>query len=419
MNRRTSVLAAAALVGGLFGGQALLLGGARGATCETFTWGFDDASDLTLNADAGTAVTPDGTVLRVTPALNFSAGSAFTTAPITLADDASFSSFFSFRFSDQGNTGADGVVFVVQTTANDVGGLGGGIGYEGIDNSVGVEFDNWDNGGQDASSANHVGIDINGSMASDPLAEMPWALDDPTIVHHAWIDYDGSTDSLEVRVAQANVRPAAAILTKTVDLVSVLGSTDAFVGFTSGTGIANANHDVISWQLNSCFAPVGVSTTSSTTTEPPTSSSTTTEPPTSSSTTAPPTSTTTTTTPPSSTTTTTPASSTTTTPASSTTTTAPRAATVLKAEPALVRLIPGLRIYLGDMRATLTSGGAPVVGAKVTMTTPGGTKLCSDTTDVERPGPLLRPFRRHPQPRATTPLTPATRPTCRRRPTDR
>lgn len=36
--------------------------------------------------------------------------------------------------------GADGLVFVVQTNSNKVGG-GGGIGYQGIPNSVGVELD--------------------------------------------------------------------------------------------------------------------------------------------------------------------------------------------------------------------------------------------------------------------------------------
>ena len=36
----------------------------------------------------------------------------------------------------------------------------------------------------------------------------------------------------------------------------ILGSTDAFVGFTSGTGAAYANHDVLAWQLNSTYDPI-------------------------------------------------------------------------------------------------------------------------------------------------------------------
>ena len=52
-------------------------------------------------------------------------------------------------------------------------------------------------------------------------------------------------------------RPGAALLSYTVDLASVLGSTNAYVGFTSGTGAAFANHDILSWQLNDNFSPIG------------------------------------------------------------------------------------------------------------------------------------------------------------------
>jgi len=39
-----------------------------------------------------------------------------------------------------------------------------------------------------------------------------------------------------------------------------LGTTNAFVGFTSGTGAAYANHDVLSWTLEDRFAPIGGNT---------------------------------------------------------------------------------------------------------------------------------------------------------------
>ena len=43
------------------------------------------------------------------------------------------------------NDGADGIAFVIQPLASDLGGTGGGIGYQGIDPSVAVEFDTWNN----------------------------------------------------------------------------------------------------------------------------------------------------------------------------------------------------------------------------------------------------------------------------------
>jgi hypothetical protein len=79
---------------------------------------------LTLNGNAAQV----GSVLRVTPA-NFSqAGSVFSTNPISLASNASFSTAFQFRFTNPGGAcdgqgcGADGLVFIVQTNSNNVGG---------------------------------------------------------------------------------------------------------------------------------------------------------------------------------------------------------------------------------------------------------------------------------------------------------
>jgi hypothetical protein len=46
------------------------------------------------------------------------------------------------------------------------------------------------------------------------------------------------------------------MLSYTVDLVQELGAIDAFVGFTSGTGFAGADHDIVAWQFNSKFNPI-------------------------------------------------------------------------------------------------------------------------------------------------------------------
>ncbi len=194
-------------------------------------------------------------VLRLTNNLGQS-GSAFSTNTISLDLNASFSTAFQFHFTDQQNTGADGIVFVVQTVSNTSGGGGGGIGYKGLSNSVGIEFDNWNNGSIDGYSANHVGIDINGDMNSVARNTTIPSLDGPNSIFTAWVDYNGVTDLLEVRTNTTGIRPLTPLLTYTVDLVSVLGQTDAFVGFTSGTGAAAADHDIVSWQFNSTFDPI-------------------------------------------------------------------------------------------------------------------------------------------------------------------
>ena len=246
---RTTILAAAMTLG---------VSLTASATTISFT-NFSSTAGLQLNGNAATAVDDSSrNVLRVTPSAGNQSGSVFSTSAVNLGSDASFSTKFRFNFNHQFNTGADGLVFVVQTVSNTAGGGGGGIGYYGLPNSVGIEFDNWNNGAGDGNSANHVGIDLNGNVNSVALnTSLPVLLDSGQDLF-AWIDYNGATDLLEVRLSDVDSRPAAALLSYGVDLVSVLGTPNAFVGFTSGTGAAGANHDVIAWEFRDTFAPVDV-----------------------------------------------------------------------------------------------------------------------------------------------------------------
>ncbi|MCG2840018.1 PEPxxWA-CTERM sorting domain-containing protein [Sandaracinobacter sp. RS1-74] len=218
---------------------------------------FSNTSGLSLNGQSSTAVDAAGRdVLRVTRSAYNQSGSVFSTTPVTLGADVSFSTRFTFNFNTPLGGGADGLVFVVQTNSNDVGGYGGGIGYQGVPNSVGIEFDTWDNGqGWGDPDANHVGIDLNGNISSVKVITSPFTLDEGGDLT-AWVDYNGATKLLEVRLANSLTRPAEALLSYSVDLVSVLGTPDAFVGFTSGTGSAAANHDVISWIFNDDYKPI-------------------------------------------------------------------------------------------------------------------------------------------------------------------
>jgi len=250
----------AALTGTIFTGAMLLAGTAQAAVIDMAD--FSDVSNMTLNGHAAQAV--DGSardVLRLTPSAGGRSGSAFNTSTVSLASDASFSTKFAFNINTPGGSsdvdgqGADGIVFVVQTVGNNVGGAGGGIGYQGISNSVGVEFDTWNNGGGDNNSGNHVGINLNGSMSSSALTAVPGRMNDG-VDRFVWVDYDGVNDLLEVRLNTVDLRPGSAMLSFNVDLTGVLGQTDAYVGFTSGTGAAYNNHDILSWELRSTFSPI-------------------------------------------------------------------------------------------------------------------------------------------------------------------
>lgn len=232
----------------------------------TPTLSFPDFSDLsawTLNGVTATIGNPvdDGTrrVLRLTDGLGQS-GSAFVTNPVALAGDASFSAYFTFRIGDAegvgdgDGAGADGLVFVIQTVSDTAGGTGGGIGYQGIIPSLGVEFDTYDNGAWDRFDGNHVGIDENGDVASIQQASVARRFNDGG-AWHAWVDYDGALDVLEVRLASDALRPDLPILSHVVDLPALLGTSDAFVGFTSGTGGGAGDHDVLSFFFTEGLVP--------------------------------------------------------------------------------------------------------------------------------------------------------------------
>lgn len=234
------------------------------ATTISYT-NFSDQSALTLNGSAASInPVPGSDALRLTNSLGQS-GSAFLTDSIALADgggfQASFSTYFQFQItnpqgiSDQDGQGADGLTFVVQTVANNVGGAGGGIGYQGINNSVVIEFDTWNNGAVDDNDGNHVGIALNGNIDSVVQQTVATRMNNGAI-WSAWVDYNGLTDLLEVRLSQNGSRPDDVLVSLNVDLVSILGVPDAFIGFTSGTGAAGGYHDILSWEFTNTFSPI-------------------------------------------------------------------------------------------------------------------------------------------------------------------
>lgn len=250
---------------------ALVPAPAHAATTTVTFSNFSDISDLVLSGNTagyGNPIFFGGQhVLRLTRGLG-QAGGAFLRDPIALTDSSGFKASFSTAFAFQitapvgcvdsdGVQGADGLVFVVQTTSNQYGASGGGIGYQGIPKSVGIEFDTWNNGGVDRGNGNHVGIDVNGSVNSVAFAPVTEGHMNNQNVWHAWVDYDGDTQELEVRVSQSSTRPASPTLRHTIDLPAVLESPDAYVGFTSGTGCAGGQHDIRNWEFTNTYRPIG------------------------------------------------------------------------------------------------------------------------------------------------------------------
>lgn len=237
---------------------------------------FDDFSDLSqfqLNGTAASLNPNSDDVLRLTNGLNQSS-SAFLNDAISLQNQASFSSFFSFQLTNPGGSvtdphdggrGADGIVFTLQTQSSNAGGLGYGIGYKGINNSIGIEFDTYQNNATNnfASVAdpdgNHVGINLNGSVNSEVTLSESERFNNGN-EWYVWVDYNGLGDLLEVRYSLNDVRPSDAAVSHNVNLTAsnLLGSDPVFVGFTSGTGAASNNHDITSFRFTNDFRPIEV-----------------------------------------------------------------------------------------------------------------------------------------------------------------
>jgi hypothetical protein len=58
------------------------------------------------------------------------------------------------------------------------------------------------------------------------------------------------------------------MLSYTIDLPTILGTTNTFVGFTSGTGAGYGEHNILSWTFVNDFVPGGAPPPTTATPEP-------------------------------------------------------------------------------------------------------------------------------------------------------
>lgn len=222
-----------------------------------------ESADPIVYTSGSAAVVAGG--VRLNESTGTRAGAAYYKLPVTFSSQRSFSAYFTFRITkpyckdNVEQTGADGLAFIIQPDVDRQGKAAGGVGYQGIPQSVAVEFDTFHNSEYKDPVKNHVGISVNGSVESVATAEVPFALNDGTL-YHAWVDYDGKSDELQARIATTAVRPTTPILSHKVDLEPVLGG-EQFVGITGSTGACWEQHDVYSLYFNADNFVHGIDTT--------------------------------------------------------------------------------------------------------------------------------------------------------------
>jgi hypothetical protein len=250
---RARVVAAALLVGG-----SVLVGAPAQASVVLSFPNFTGACVSALTCVGSTAVS--GNRLRVTPAAGGQSGAGYSTNAITLGTGATFSTTFQFQFTNTGGIDpADGITFVLAANPTGLGSGGGGLGYQGVPNSLAIEFDTFNNGGADLSS-NHVAVDVGGVLTNTATAN-PYGVatcEFPTSylstgcmsngdIWTAIIGYDGT--NLTVSVQDGANAVQTVISSFPINIAAVLGTANAFVGFTGGTGAGFENQDILNWQL--------------------------------------------------------------------------------------------------------------------------------------------------------------------------
>jgi fibronectin type 3 domain-containing protein len=211
-----------------------------------FSSGFASASSLlTLNGSAKIS----GSLLQLTDGHASEAGSAFSVSKFNIGR---FTTQFDFQLL---NPNADGFTFTIQGNApTALGGSGGALGYgvtpkvAGIPTSVAVKFDLYNNSGEGNDS---TGLYLNGAV---PTSAGSINLGSTGINLHSGhvfrvgLTYDGTT--LKVTITDTSTN-AAASQSYAVNIPGTVGGSNAYIGFTAGTGGLTATQNILDWT----FAP--------------------------------------------------------------------------------------------------------------------------------------------------------------------
>lgn len=238
-------------------------------------------SSLVLNGtnySTNEAAPPTIVQVNSQPALQLTNGVGDTTvsawSPGTMPVSSAFTTTFQFKITAGAGSLADGFAFVIQgapTGTSTLGATGYGmyIGYDGIPNSLAVEFDTYYNSQYEDPVSPHIAIQSLGPSPNTPDHTPATGANlggGPVVatfadgnVHTATVTYDGNV-TLQVQLDNA------AIITATLPypLATMLNLTggNAYVGFTASTGGGSENTLITSWNWTAGYTgiqqPAGV-----------------------------------------------------------------------------------------------------------------------------------------------------------------
>ena len=209
---------------------------------------FQNFSHAQLNAATiGCASDLGANCFIITPDTQLQSGGVWYDNPIDFATD--FKIYYQNNFGTKDVNGADGMALVFKTDSFPlIGGTGGGIGYQGILNSLIIEFDTYMNLGYGDKSADHIAIMSNGiashlansSLTGQVQASLSSVNIEDGKEHEVKIVWTAKTKTLEVYF-DCDLR-----LSLTKDLkTDIFGGDDSiFFGFVGSTGGLSNIHKV-------------------------------------------------------------------------------------------------------------------------------------------------------------------------------
>ncbi len=211
---------------------------------------------LTLNGV--TSLIPGG--LELTNGQQWEAGSAFDNTPINIASN--FTSNFSFQLT---NANADGFTFTIQGQGPQSLGRGeGDLGYGGIENSIAVKFDLYQNANTGDPSNNSTGLFLNGNQpfGGTSLNSADINLHSGDVIN-VQVSYTASSNSLVVTETDT-VTNTSLTQTYSVNIANYVGPV-GWAGFTAGSGFLTATQQILSWSING--SAVNLANTANTSTD--------------------------------------------------------------------------------------------------------------------------------------------------------
>jgi LysM repeat protein len=194
------------------------------------------ANSLSLNN--GPTVT--GGILQLTDGGTAEMRSAWSTTKVPVSG---FTTDFTFQML---KAVADGMTFTIQNDPKGMWALGNGgsgLGYQGIQNSVALKFDIYNDAGEGTDS---IGVYTDGAAPTMPATDL--SSSGVTLLSgdlmHAHLVYSGTT----LTVTLTDTKTGASVTNQfTVNIPSIVGGNTAYVGFTGSTGAFTAVQQITSW----------------------------------------------------------------------------------------------------------------------------------------------------------------------------